>query len=83
MCPCHHGMARLRVTDGGNGLQIWRTADNRKGVVLQLGDWRGGTNVHSKNRYIMKRYAWPRNWTDFLERPRERKMHMTFRTNSF
>jgi hypothetical protein len=22
--PCHHGMARPRVADGGNGLQIWK-----------------------------------------------------------
>jgi hypothetical protein len=21
--PCHHGMARRRVADGGDGLQIW------------------------------------------------------------
>jgi hypothetical protein len=26
--PCHHGMARPQVADGGNGLQIWRVAAN-------------------------------------------------------
>jgi hypothetical protein len=26
--PCHHGMARLQIADGGNGLQIWRVAAN-------------------------------------------------------
>jgi hypothetical protein len=30
--PCHirnqHGMARPRVADGGDGLQIWRVAAN-------------------------------------------------------
>jgi hypothetical protein len=26
--PCHHGLARLLVTDGGDGLQTWRTAAN-------------------------------------------------------
>jgi hypothetical protein len=26
--PCHHGMARAQVTDGGDGLQIWRAATN-------------------------------------------------------
>jgi hypothetical protein len=24
--PCHHGMARSRVADRGDGLQIWRVA---------------------------------------------------------
>jgi hypothetical protein len=24
--PCHHGMARPRVADGGDGLQIWKVA---------------------------------------------------------
>jgi hypothetical protein len=26
--PCHHGMARPQVADGGEGLQIWRVAAN-------------------------------------------------------
>jgi hypothetical protein len=26
--PCHHGMARPEVTDGGGDLQIWRVAVN-------------------------------------------------------
>jgi hypothetical protein len=26
--PCHHGMARAQVADGGNGLQIWSVAAN-------------------------------------------------------
>jgi len=26
--PCHHDMVRLRVVDGGDGLQIWRVAAN-------------------------------------------------------
>jgi hypothetical protein len=26
--PCHHGMARPQVADGGVGLQIWRVAAN-------------------------------------------------------
>jgi hypothetical protein len=26
--PCHHGMVRPQVADGGNGLQIWRVAVN-------------------------------------------------------
>jgi hypothetical protein len=26
--PCHHGMARPQVADGGDGLQIWEVAAN-------------------------------------------------------
>jgi hypothetical protein len=26
--PCHHGMARTQVADGGDGLQKWRVAAN-------------------------------------------------------
>jgi hypothetical protein len=33
--PCHHGMTRPRVADGGGGLQIWRTAI--KGWISRLG----------------------------------------------
>jgi hypothetical protein len=28
MGPCHNGMARPRVADGGDSLQIWIVADN-------------------------------------------------------
>jgi hypothetical protein len=27
--PCHHGMARPRVADGGDGLQTWKVAVNK------------------------------------------------------
>jgi hypothetical protein len=27
-CVCHHGMTRPQVSDGGDGLQIWRIAAN-------------------------------------------------------
>jgi hypothetical protein len=26
--PCHHGMARSQVADGGDALQVWRVAAN-------------------------------------------------------
>jgi hypothetical protein len=26
--PCHHGMARPQVADGGDSLQFWRVAAN-------------------------------------------------------
>jgi hypothetical protein len=25
--PCHHGMARPQVVDGGNGLKMWRVTE--------------------------------------------------------
>ena len=48
--PCPHDMARPRVVDRGDGLQIWRVAAKilnkqsrtASGVVLQLGDWSKG-----------------------------------------
>jgi hypothetical protein len=55
--PCHHGMTRPQVADGGEGLQIWRvdasilnkqlrTAD--KGWSSSLGLGRGLTTPHRK-----------------------------------
>jgi hypothetical protein len=51
--PCHHGMVRPQVADGGDGLQIWsvaanvlnkqsRTAD--RGWSSSLGVGRGANN---------------------------------------
>jgi hypothetical protein len=51
--PCHHGMARPQVADGGNGLQLWRVAANilnkqsrtaDKGWSSRLGVGRGANN---------------------------------------
>jgi hypothetical protein len=33
--PCHYGTARPQVTDGGDGLQIWRVAAN----ILNKQSW--------------------------------------------
>jgi hypothetical protein len=33
--PCHHGMARPQVADGGNALQFWREAAN----ILDKQSW--------------------------------------------
>jgi len=38
--PCHHGMARPRVEDGGDGLQIWRVVSdilNKKSWTAEKG----------------------------------------------
>jgi hypothetical protein len=33
--PCHHGMARPQVADGGDALQLWREAAN----ILNKQSW--------------------------------------------
>jgi hypothetical protein len=51
--PCHHGMARPQVADGGVALQVWRVAANilnkqsqtaNKGWSSSLGVGRGDNN---------------------------------------
>jgi hypothetical protein len=47
MGPCHHGVVRPQVADGGDSFQFLRVAanivaDSRQGVVLQLGGWAWG-----------------------------------------
>jgi hypothetical protein len=51
--PCHHGMARPQVSDGGDALQLWREAANilnkqsrtaDKGWSSSLGVGRGANN---------------------------------------
>jgi hypothetical protein len=88
MGPCHHGIERLRVADGGDGLQTWVVAMNilskqpekltRGGTSLGV-CW-GLTTPHRKNQHVTKRYTGPRTCTDSLERPRQRKMNVTFGT---
>jgi hypothetical protein len=52
-----HGMARSGVADGGDGLQIWRSAANisnnqsrtaDNGLSSSLGVWRGTKSCHRK-----------------------------------
>jgi hypothetical protein len=52
--PCHHGMARPQVADGGDSLQFWRVAANilkkqsrtaDKGWSSSLGVGRGANNI--------------------------------------
>jgi hypothetical protein len=45
--PCHHGMARLQVADGGTASKMegrceyleYVVVDSLQGVVLKLGSW--------------------------------------------
>jgi hypothetical protein len=59
--PCHHGIARPQVSDGGRGLQIWRVAANilnkqprtaDKGWPSSLGVGQGATTHHRKKRIV-------------------------------
>jgi hypothetical protein len=58
---CHHGMARPRVADRGNGLRMWRVtvADSRQRVVLQLvGGARGlQLTTHTQNS-LLQNITW-------------------------
>jgi hypothetical protein len=68
--PCHHGMARPQVADGGDSLQFWRVAANilnkqswtaDKGWSSSLGVGRGGlTPLNVKNKLLTKDHKKPR-----------------------
>jgi hypothetical protein len=71
--PCHHGMARPQVADGGDGLQIWRIAANilnrlsgtpDKGWSSSLGIERGANNSSpQKHKLVTKDSKKPQTWT--------------------
>jgi hypothetical protein len=42
--PFHHGMARPRVGDGGDGLQIWRI-DTKNRIISRGQPTRGGSSA--------------------------------------
>jgi hypothetical protein len=50
--PCHHGMARPQVADGGDGLQIWRVAANILNKQARTAEkwWSSRLGVRSGNR---------------------------------
>jgi hypothetical protein len=61
--PCHHGMERPQVADGGDALQLWREAANilnkqsrtaDKGWSSSLGVERGANNSPSKISMLRK-----------------------------
>jgi hypothetical protein len=75
--PCHHGMVRPQVVDGGDALQFWREAVNilnkqsRTAVVLQLGGWAWGSQLTVKYKLVTKILNKPRIWMESLDkRPR-------------
>jgi hypothetical protein len=84
-------MARLRVMDGGDALQMWRvvvnvlskqsrTAENGRSSSLECWE-RGYQHLNVKRKQLVTNcYTGPRTRTDSLERPRQRKMDMGFGT---
>jgi hypothetical protein len=61
--PCHHGMARPQVVDGGDGLQIWRVAANvlnkqsrttDRGWSSSMEVGRGANNHHRKTTNLLQ-----------------------------
>jgi hypothetical protein len=69
-------MARPQVADRGDGLQIWRVAENilnkqsrtaDSGWSSSLGVGQGANNPHHKT-FVAKYVQGPRKWTDSLGR---------------
>jgi hypothetical protein len=79
-------MARPRVADRGDGLQIWRVATNILNKQSQTADsgWyfgRGANKPLLQNSiFVTNHYAQPQNRTDYLAQPKHRKMDMRFGT---
>jgi hypothetical protein len=64
--PCHHGMARPQVADGGNGLEMWRVAANifnkqsrtaDKGRSSSLGVGRGANNSSPYKIILLRKFT--------------------------
>ena len=74
MGPCHHGVARPQVADGGTPSNVkdsyeyikYAAADHRQEVVFELGV---GRCAHRKMYHVTNRsQRKPRTWTDPLVR---------------
>jgi hypothetical protein len=51
--PCHHGVARPRVADGGDSLQFWRVAANilnKQSQTADMGWWGLGLGLTTPHR---------------------------------
>jgi hypothetical protein len=73
--PCHHGMARHYVVDGGDGLQIWRVAADILHMQSRRAKkrWSSSSEVvrkaitpNRKNKLLNKCHLRPWTWTDPL-----------------
>jgi hypothetical protein len=72
MVPCHHGMARPQVADGGDSFQAWKIAV--KVLNKQLRTAEKGRSFS----LIVGRYTGLQTYTDCLERPKQRNSDMRF-----
>jgi hypothetical protein len=67
-------MARPRVADGGDGLQIWRVAANILNNQSRETDKGWSSSLRGLTNQLLRNvYTQPRTWTDPMERPRQRK----------
>jgi hypothetical protein len=77
LVPCHHGMARPHVADGGDVLQILRVASKilnkhsrtaDKGWPYILGVGSEATTPPVKSNFVTKYYKGPRTCTDSVDK---------------
>jgi len=48
--PCHKGMARPQVADGGDGLQVWRKGGTIQNEYSQTADEGWSSNLIGRGR---------------------------------
>jgi hypothetical protein len=69
--PCHHGVARPRIADTGDGLQIWRVTANILNKQSHTADkgWSSSSGLderltthHRKKQLVTKCYTGLRKW---------------------
>jgi hypothetical protein len=87
---CHHGMARPRVADRGDGLHIWRVAANILNKQSRTADsgwssslgfgWGANSPPPYNSIFVMNHCAQPWTRTDYLAQPKHQKMDMRFGT---
>jgi hypothetical protein len=67
--PCHHGMARPQVADGGDALQFWRAAANILNKQSQTADkgWSSSLGGWARFYQLLTVKNKPRTWTDSLD----------------
>jgi hypothetical protein len=76
-------MARSRVADGADGLQIWRVAVNLLNKQSQTANemWSSSFEVGRRaNSSSPKKQLVTKCYTGSLERPKQRKIDMIFET---
>jgi hypothetical protein len=84
---CHHGMARPRVSDRGDGLQIWRVAANilnkqtaDSGGLPAWGLGGALTTLPRTTQYLLRITTHSLRTRHYLAQPKHWKMDMRFGT---